>query len=123
MLSARTLLAATAAAFLTASCTTTENAGKIVGSWQGAEWLVDGKPANDAGSARFEFAADGNYTYTYNGAREAGLYEINEDKLFTTPAGGQKIMVRIARLTTDSLVFDMNRGGRAETLTLVRDKK
>ncbi|RYZ00403.1 MAG: hypothetical protein EOO11_01620 [Chitinophagaceae bacterium] len=109
------------AGLLLFSCETAQNAGALVGSWQGAEWLVDGAP--DAARARataFTFKSDGNYTYTYAGTMETGLWKIQDDKLYTTPAGQQEMMVKIARVTKDSLVFDMNRSGRPETLTLVR---
>jgi hypothetical protein len=103
------------------SCNTTHNADLIAGDWKGAQWMVDGKPsANDATGTAFHFSADGNYTYDYAGSRESGLYKVDGDNLYTTPTGGQAIMVHIARLTKDSLVFDMNRSGRSETLILLR---
>ena len=40
--------------------------------------------------------------------------------LFTKPAGEKEIMVKIAKLTGDSLIFDMNRSGQSETLILTR---
>ncbi len=42
--------------------------------------------------------------------------------LFTRPADQQEIMVKIAKLTMDTLIFDMNRSGQTELLTLRRDK-
>jgi hypothetical protein len=103
------------------ACNTTQNAKMIVGNWSGTEWLVDGKPSdNDAAGTSFQFKEDGNYTYNYAGTIESGLYKLDGDNLYTTPAGGQTIMVHIMRLTKDTLQFDMNRSGRAETLTLLR---
>ena len=40
--------------------------------------------------------------------------------LFTKPEGQAEIMVKISKLTNDSLVFDMNRGGTVEVLTLLK---
>ena len=54
-------------------------------------------------------------------AIENGKYYITNNELYTTPDGGTKMMVKITKLTQDSLVFDMNRGGQAETLTLLRN--
>jgi hypothetical protein len=51
---------------------------------------------------------------------EKGTYYINGNELFTTPDGGTKMMVKLDKLTTDSLVMHMNRGGTSETLTLIR---
>ncbi|GAA4338054.1 lipocalin family protein [Flaviaesturariibacter amylovorans] len=118
----RNLLMAAAAGLLLASCETAQNANALVGTWSGAEWLVDGKqvPARNAAATSFTFAEDGNYTYTNEGVVEKGLWKIQDDKLYTTPAGQTEMMVKIARVTKDSLVFDMNRGGLPETLTLVR---
>ncbi|WP_165917292.1 lipocalin family protein [Flaviaesturariibacter aridisoli] len=109
------------ATLLLGSCTTTDNAKKIEGNWRGASWLRDGQPfGQDASAITFTFDANGNYTYTNSGQQEKGLYKLDDNNLYTTPAGGQDIMVKIVKLTADSLVFDMNRAGVSETMTLLR---
>ncbi len=91
------------------------------GSWKGAQWLVEGQPGEiDASVAGFTFRPDGTYEYIYNGTPESGKYLLQNDELFTTPDGGVKMMVKVEKLTQDSLVFHMNRGGQSETLTLLR---
>lgn len=108
-------------ALLLGACTTTENAKKIVGRWQGSSWLRNGQPfGQDASAISFQFDDAGNYTYTNAGQQEKGVYKLDNDNLYTTPAGGQDIMVKIVKLSADSLVFDMNRAGQAETMTLLR---
>lgn len=93
----------------------------IVGSWAGTEWLVEDKPsANDASHTFFTFDSTGAYTYEYAGNQEKGTYKIENDNLFTTPANELEMMVKIVKLTNDSLVFDMSRGGQKEQLTLLR---
>ena len=93
----------------------------LPGDWQGVEWIMAGQEGEiDASTAVFSFKPDGQYIYTYNDAVEKGKYYITNNELYTTPDGGTKMMVKIARLTQDSLVFNMNRGGQAETLTLLR---
>ena len=93
----------------------------IHGEWTGAEWLVEGQTANyDASSALFTFDDKGKYSFSYAGSGESGKYYINNNELFTTPDGGIKMMVKIEKLTADSLVMQMNRGGTSETLTLVK---
>jgi len=94
------------------SCANTENNKKIVGRWAGIEWLS---------KASFNFDEKGNYSFEYAGNKEEGTYKVENDMLFTKPANQQEIMVKIFKLTTDSLVFDMNRGGQAERLTLRRN--
>jgi hypothetical protein len=106
--------------FLSA-CTTTENAKKLVGQWRGAAWTSNGVPVESQPiDVTFAFQEDGNYTYTNSGQKESGLYKIEGDNLYTTPAGQQAIMVKIVKLTADSLVFDMNRAGNSETMVLLR---
>ena len=103
------------------ACNETVDKKLIVGDWKGSEWLVQGQPAMiDASTAAFTFRDDGTYTYAYAEALESGKYFISNNELFTTPTGGIKMMVKIVQLTPDTLVFDMNRGGTSEKLTLVR---
>jgi hypothetical protein len=103
------------------SCFDSIDKKMVVGQWNGVEWIVEGQPSEiDATSASFVFKGDGTYTYTYADATEKGKYFISGNELFTTPEGGIKMMVKIEKITGDSLVFNMNRGGTAETLTLVK---
>jgi hypothetical protein len=103
------------------SCFDSIDKKMVIGQWNGVEWIVEGQSSQiDATSASFVFKDDGTYTYTYADATESGKYFISGNELFTTPEGGIKMMVRIEKITPDSLVFNMNRGGTAETLTLVR---
>ena len=107
--------------FFTASCNKSEVDKRIFGNWAGVEWLVEGQPSTHTpGDAIFTFDSLGVYTFTYQDNIEKGTYYINGNQLFTTPDGGIKMMVKIPKLTVDTLVFYMNRGGQAETLTLVR---
>jgi hypothetical protein len=110
-------------AAMLSSCTEKIDKKLLPGVWKGAEWIVAGvQDEIDASSASFSFQPDGQYTYTYNDAVEKGKYYVTNGELYTTPDGGTKMMVKITTLTQDSLVFNMNRGGQAETLTLVRAK-
>jgi Lipocalin-like domain len=93
----------------------------LVGEWKGAQWLIEGQTADyDASSTFFSFQDGGTYTYRYTDMEEKGTYYLNANELFTTPDGGVKMMVKIEKLTSDSLVMNMNRGGTSETLTLIR---
>jgi hypothetical protein len=106
---------------LTFSCIHSENKALLVGAWNGTEWLANGVPGGtDAAQVKFRFQADGGYAANFGSYTEEGTYILREDKLYTRPKGQLEIMVRIAKLTQDSLVFEMNRGGQAETLTLIR---
>ncbi len=106
-----------------AGCSNNENAKLIQGNWMGAEWLVNGEASNrEINSTKFSFDHGGQYSFEYNGSKEVGTYKVENDMLFTTPSGQREMMVKIAKITADTLVFDMNRGGIPEVLTLLRSK-
>lgn len=106
---------------LLGSCADTKNNKIIIGSWHGTQWVADGKPLNrNVETTYFTFTDKGTYTFENNGTTEAGTYKVEINNLFTTAKDKQEIMVKIVKLTNDSLVFDMNNGGQAETLTLVK---
>jgi hypothetical protein len=108
---------------LISSCANTETNKLIVGHWSGSEWLVDGQPSShNAAETNFTFDDKGKYIFNYSGTEEKGTYKVENDMLFTKSANQQEIMVKITKLTKDSLVFDMNRSGAAEILTLLRIK-
>ncbi|MFT3910558.1 MAG: lipocalin family protein [Ferruginibacter sp.] len=99
----------------------TVNNKLIVGNWSGAEWLINGQPSDrKVQTTAFSFDDKGGYSFDYDGTKQEGTYKVENDMLFTTPKGEAEIMVKITKLTKDSLVFDMNRGGQPETLTLIK---
>ncbi len=103
------------------SCTQNENKRLIIGSWSGISWTANNQPTSyDPSLTSFTFDDQGKYTFQYADNVEHGTYFISNNQLFTTPEGGEKIMVKIVSLTPESLTFDMNRGGTAEQLTLTR---
>ena len=103
------------------ACNDSENKKLILGHWTGIEWLDNsGNAGYNAADAAFTFGEDGRYTFSYQNTQEKGDYFISNSQLYTTPDGGIKMMVRVTRLTQDTMVFEMNRGGQPERLTLVR---
>ena len=109
--------------FYLTSCNKNPKAKLIVGKWEGIEWQREGSPANlNAEATNFNFDTEGNYTYNYQSNNETGTYKVENDMLFTTPEGGLEIMVKIAKLNADTLVFDMSRSGISESLVLVKKK-
>jgi len=106
----------------TMSCTDSHNNKMIQGNWKATEWLVNGQPSeSNAQQTSFSFDDKGNYSFDHAGTNQTGTYKVENDMLFTTPKGEMEMMVKIMKLTKDSLVFDMNRGGQPETLTLLRN--
>ena len=103
------------------ACSGSEFKEDLPGQWQAVAWQANGQPGAHATEGTvFVFEETGRYQYTYSGTTEQGEWYLSGPELFTTPDGGTKMMVRIARLEGDTLVFDMNRGGTAERLTLVK---
>lgn len=121
MQKSRIILVSFVLIFIAFACSNNENKQLLVGEWNGAEWLVAGNPSDyDAKQVHFNFTSDGGYNSDFGGDKEKGTYILRDNKLYTTPEGQLEIMVQIHKLTKDSLVFDMNRSGQAETLTLIR---
>jgi Lipocalin-like domain len=105
-----------------AACQTqVERDPKVVGQWQGNEWLFGDQPSGmDATKVQFEFKADGAYSAQFGNQNQTGTWYTESGKLYTQETGKQEIMVKILKLDDSSLEFEMNRGGRQETLKLKR---
>jgi hypothetical protein len=90
----------------------------IQGKWLATHWAT-ASGERPVENVNFDFHGE-----TYNAKLglkdETGSFRLDGDKLYTTAEGQQEIMVKIMRLTADSLVFEMNRGGTQEVLTLKR---
>ena len=108
--------------FLVLACSPTKKERMIEGQWFGVDWTIDGQPAGyDAARVAFQFNPDGTYQYAYRDLEESGTYFVTGQELYTTPAGGTKIMVKIKSISADSLAIEMNRGGQLELLRLARN--
>ena len=106
---------------MVAACNNADNSKLLLGKWNGVEWLIDGKPSDyDVQNTFFNFDSTGHYTFDYSGNNEKGTYKLENEMLFTTPDNEKEMMVKITKQTKDSLVFEMNRSGQPEQLTLIR---
>ncbi|MBK9015029.1 MAG: hypothetical protein IPM82_13680 [Saprospiraceae bacterium] len=92
----------------------------IQGTWQGVSWMVEDQDNRDATTVKFHFDGE-NYDAVLGGREEKGSFRVQGVKLYTLAEGQQEIMVKIARLTTDTLEFEMNRGGVKENLILKKE--
>lgn len=100
-----------------------DNNQLILGKWQGATWLINDNPSDlDAKQVHFEFNQDGTYSAEFGSQKESGKWRTEKDKLYTTGTGKQEIMVKILKADGASFDFEMNRGGRKETLQLVKEQ-
>ncbi|MDZ4845222.1 MAG: hypothetical protein SH857_06695 [Chitinophagales bacterium] len=95
---------------------------KIYGKWKAADWLVNGQSAGkNITNVSFQFNADKTYQSKLGAKGENGIFKLKSEYLYTTAEGQLEIMVKIAKLTADSLVLDMNNAGQSETLLLVKE--
>lgn len=118
------ILSASLLLVLLVACSHFQKGELLYGQWKGAEWTVDGAAGQfDPTSVSFEFRPDGTYTARYGNQEESGTWWLEADKLFTSAEGQQTKKVRILQLSADTVVFDMNRAGVAEKLTLVKTGK
>ncbi len=92
----------------------------IQGTWQAVKWTVESQvETRDAANVNFTFS-NNDYKAKLGKRDEAGIFRVDGDKLYTQAEGQQEIMVKIEKLTADSMVFEMNRGGTKEVMTLVK---
>lgn len=98
-----------------------ETMKQMEGRWLGSEWLVDGEVYDyDMQKINFEFKSDNRYTARLGDRNEQGTWRVKGNKLFTQDGAAAQIVVFIEKLTVDSLVLNMNRGGQREQMILKR---
>lgn len=94
----------------------------IYGNWTGVRWTAEDKDAGrDAAQVHFSFVQPTQYEATFGDQREKGSFKVDGSKLYTTAEGQMQKMVKIVRLTNDTLEMEMNRGGTKENLVLAKD--
>ncbi len=92
------------------------------GQWRGVDWLVKGQPSGrDAKAVRFAFEPNMAYVAEFNEQKETGTYRLDGRKLYTTGENKIEKVVKITRISPDSLFLDMNRVGTEEQLILVKE--
>lgn len=92
----------------------------IIGTWKQESWVIvaNNRPVNR--QMDFTFSSDKRYTVDYGSELEKGNYWFIDDDLFTQEDGREKKKVKIVKLSPDTLVFNMNRGGQIEQVSYVK---
>ena len=100
------------------SCNSLHDETLLHGNWKVSEWkeVQSGKAISQ--KMDFQFDADNSYSVDYGSQKEAGSYYLSGEFLHTKETGSIEKSVRITKLTADSLVFQMNRAGSLEVITL-----
>lgn len=94
----------------------------LEGDWHGVSWVLeDSDRGYDASSVFFSFNEDRTYTAQLGTREEKGDYYLANQMLYTNAEDQDEMSVRVQRLTNDTMVFRMNRGGQMEILTLAKD--
>lgn len=109
-------------AYITLGCGTKANNNEnlLSGNWQAVGWTdANNKALEQTSSVKFTFGG-GKYNYQNNEINEKGTYKVENDMLFTTAEGENEMMVKIIKITKDSLILGMNRAGQIEFLSLVK---
>lgn len=96
------------------------NEDQLVGNWEVVSWTDETNNQIYEADVTFSFDEDGRYVATNGGTEEKGKYWIAADNLHTVEDGKAEKKVKIEKLSTDSLVFGMNRVGAIEKMVLVK---
>jgi hypothetical protein len=105
------------------ACSTADKETELLlqGRWDGDSWFVEDQLKNyDMSRIYFEFRDGNRYDARLGDSFEKGTYRVYGDKLYTQNGAAAQIVTNIQKVTTDSLVINMNRGGQREQLILTR---
>lgn len=103
------------------ACNNEEQLKLIIGSWQCIQWdVADKTNAINPENVSFKFNSDKTYEYHNSSLNESGTYKISGNKLYTTPKGELEMAVEIVKISKDSMLFNMSRGGTPEMMVLVK---
>ncbi len=103
------------------SCSDEKKTDLLIGQWQATSWKVNGvESGRDYQTVKFQFNADKTYSASFGSQSEKGTFRMERDKLYAKAENQIEKMVKIAPLTADSMVMDMNRQGASEKIVFVK---
>jgi len=98
-----------------------ETEAKLIGHWDGDSWFIEDQlKSYDMSRIYFDFMDGNRYEARLGDSFEKGTFRVYGDKLYTQNGAAAQIVTNINKLTSDSLVINMNRGGQREQLVLIR---
>lgn len=86
------------------------------------KWVVPSTGQALSQKMVFFFTSEGKYVGDYQTEKEFGKYWITGKTLSTVENGASEKTIKILRLEPDTMLLEMNRAGRFEVLTLVKEK-
>jgi len=92
----------------------------LVGSWEVSSWEIDETDKAIDQMMDMTFNEDGSYLVDYGSEQENGKYWIAGKYLHTVEKGQAEKKVKLVELVVDSMRFQMNRGGRLESVLLLK---
>ena len=105
------------------ACKLDDRTPLLIGEWKGISWKVNGAESDrNASAVKFKFNSDKTYSTSFENESEKGSFRLTGDKLYTTGDNKIEKMVKLASLSSDTMVMDMNRAGIAEQMILVKIK-
>lgn len=98
-----------------------EAESKLIGQWNGESWYIEDRlKTYDMSRIYFKFQEGNRYEARLGDSFEKGTYRVYGEKLYTQDGAAAQIVTKIEKLTADSLIINMNRGGQREQLILTR---
>ncbi len=95
-----------------------ELADDIIGTWDTISWTVEGAEKTNEMAVKFIFNGDKTYEARYGSKVEKGTYRVFGRNLYTTEQGKLEKLVKFDFDENLNLIFNMNRVGTAEQMTL-----
>jgi uncharacterized lipoprotein NlpE involved in copper resistance len=103
-------------------CTNSADKKNILGMWNVHKWVVPSTGQALSQKMVFFFTPEGKYIVDYQTEKEFGKYWITGKTLSTVENGASEKTIKILRLEPDTMLLEMNRAGRIEVLTLVKEQ-
>lgn len=101
-------------------CNSLHDEALLHGQWKTQMWMVLSTGQEIPNKMDFTFNPDGKYVVDYGSQDENGTYYIAGEFLHTKETDAAEKSVKIKLLTTDSLIFEMNRAGSLEQVLLLK---
>lgn len=105
---------------ITTSCQSDYNIEYLIGDWKVSKWEIERTGETRNNRMDMNFKNDKTYEINYGGTLEKGRFWLADEFLHTVENKKSEKKVRILKLNSDTLEFQMNRAGELENVLLVK---